>query len=241
LALIQLFRDPFWQGVAFVGCLLAIFVPIYFADKAKKWSLYAAIICGCLLVGSVGIRIYNELQITYNLPAPSWLGGNGLPIESVPFEVSSYAYGKDMAPPDYYSRLYVVNRANAQRAYRLEFSLPTQSDSGAGILFYFAPSRNLTDYAFIEIALAFEDAEARCHLYVKDIKTGDHAPYIDLGGGVPTGVQAKASGNTVTYRIPLKTYFGSLDMNAINALGCEAWQLPGKHVFTLSDIKFAKQ
>jgi hypothetical protein len=240
MALIQLFRDPFWQGVAVVVALLAIFATVYLA-KGLKWSLYAAIICGCLLVGSVGILVYSELQTRYDLPAPSWLGGNGLKIESVPFEVSAYAYGKDMVTPDYYSRLYVVNRANAQKAYRLEFSLPAQSDSGAGVLFYFVPSQNLRDYAFIETTLTFEDAEARCHLYAKDIKTGDHAPYVDLGGGVPTDVQAKANGNTVTYRIPLKTYFGSLDLNAINALGCEAWQQPGKHAITLSDIKFAKQ
>ena len=236
MSLLEVFRDPIWQFIGTLVTLLVGFIGFYYAGKDKRWLYLTAIILLLLIGSSLGA----ELQRRVDVQTPGMATGKIKQMDSIPFTAYYYGLGKDFVAPKYFTYFYVANGANSEKAYTLEFALPSQGDAAAGISFTFTDSQNLAEYDHLELTLTLGEPETRCDIFIRDITMNPNAPFVTLGGEVPTDINANLKGNTWRYSIPLKTYFKSSDLKAVKEIGFNAWRFEGKHTFIVSDIAFVK-
>jgi hypothetical protein len=235
MLLYDVFRDPVFQGIGVVVALILGLIGFYYAGKQKFW-LYIAVVVVLLLVGSA---IGAEAQRRHETPQPL-SSGKTLKMDSLPFQVFDYGQWQNLVAPKYFSYFYVVNDVSSEKGYKLEFSQPPEGDTATGISFTFTESQNLAEYDFIELKATFLETDTRCDLYIRDITMNISAPFVTLGSNVPSDIEASLKGNTWKYRIPLKTYFKSVDWKAVKEIGFNAWRFEGKHTFIISDMSFVK-
>lgn len=165
-------------------------------------------------------------------------------IEDWPGEFFSYSH-------DAYGGLNVVRKLDGDLDYRFSYDVASGAESYAGIYFYFSPTRDLTEYAALQVTMSFSDDNAICELYLQDQQ--EKQSYITLGNSrfdnASDDARMERQGSNRVFTIPLNNNFMvSIDASEFNkqstaglGFGVNGSKISGLHSCTIQDILFLKE
>jgi hypothetical protein len=178
-------------------------------------------------------QLITVTQIVQVTPTPDM---NVLLIDDIPSEVFPFSDG--VGPQTSMSATY---DESGTINYKLDYSLPVQGDTFAGIAMRFPPM-NIATYEYIEVAVVFSNT-ACCYLKLAD-QTGKQAEFLLEGSPPPnTRVTIVIDGDRRIIRIPLREHFGGVNLGQIREISFISYSTlaTGGHSFTVSRMKLLKQ
>ena len=164
-------------------------------------------------------------------------------INTVPVQIFPYEGGTEPEVQGY-GVMSVSYDEEGEISYILNYSLPPaeQGFTWAGIAMQFGEPIGVAQYTYIEIAIQYSDADARCE--VKFVDKSENTAYFRLTdiSRPNTGVTVKVDGDKQAIKIPLRQNFNNINLEQVKEIGFDVSSNlgTGKHYFIVSLIKFLK-
>jgi len=160
---------------------------------------------------------------------------------SIPSQVFPFSGGND---PQIQSqgRMLITYEESGTINYKLDYSLPEQGYTWAGIAIQFSPM-NLAKYEYIQLELKSSNIKACCELKLAD--KSDNNVYFLLGDSprLNSGVVITVDEDRLVIKIPLRGNFDGVNLEQIREVSfiSNSNLATGNHNFTVSRIKFLKK
>lgn len=165
-------------------------------------------------------------------PFQEWVrgsGGKSLSIEKIPQRVFSY-YGNAENLGGFSKLDILFSGDEIIPYYSLKYTIPSDRDGYAGMVFQFDKGQNVSGYSAIVLNIQFSKGSIPIDLFVKDIGgNGDHVR-----------ITSKGTGKT-TFQYELSV-FENVDFNALKEVGFNSDQsmVRGEYTMIISEILFTR-
>ncbi len=152
-----------------------------------------------------------------------------LAIEQIPQRVFSY-YGNSENLGGFAKLDLILDGVGIKPYYFLNYTIPSDQDGYAGMVFQLDKGQDITDYSAIAFNIQFSEGNIPIDFYVKDIS----------GNGDYVRVMSKGIEET-TFRYDLND-FKNVDFNALKEVGFNSDKdfISGQHTVTISSVIFVR-